>query len=133
MPTLKPEEFVPKSVAKVRTNKIAAMRALANQSASNSVVSSNIKRSKEKSLGLQIGSLFGLFSGIILFMISHRVFDLFFVSAIVATCVGVACLYLLYGRKKPKTDAVAEVSKVCLLYTSPSPRDRTRSRMPSSA
>ena len=26
-----------------------------------------------------------------------------------------------------------EVSKYCLLYTSPSPRDRTRSRMPSSA
>ena len=26
-----------------------------------------------------------------------------------------------------------EASKVCLLYTSPSPRDRTRSRMPSSA
>ena len=25
------------------------------------------------------------------------------------------------------------VSKTCLLYTSPSPRDRTRSRMPSSA
>ena len=25
------------------------------------------------------------------------------------------------------------VNKVCLLYTSPSPRDRTRSRMPSSA
>ena len=25
------------------------------------------------------------------------------------------------------------VSKACLLYTSPSPRDRTRSRMPSSA
>ena len=25
------------------------------------------------------------------------------------------------------------VSKICLLYTSPSPRDRTRSRMPSSA
>ena len=25
------------------------------------------------------------------------------------------------------------VDKVCLLYTSPSPRDRTRSRMPSSA
>ena len=29
---------------------------------------------------------------------------------------------------------VAEISKnFCLLYTSPSPRDRTRSRMPSSA
>ena len=26
-----------------------------------------------------------------------------------------------------------ELSKSCLLYTSPSPRDRTRSRMPSSA
>ena len=26
-----------------------------------------------------------------------------------------------------------EGNKVCLLYTSPSPRDRTRSRMPSSA
>ena len=25
------------------------------------------------------------------------------------------------------------VDKICLLYTSPSPRDRTRSRMPSSA
>ena len=28
---------------------------------------------------------------------------------------------------------LAEVVKICLLYTSPSPRDRTRSRMPSSA
>jgi len=27
----------------------------------------------------------------------------------------------------------AQYDKVCLLYTSPSPRDRTRSRMPSSA
>ena len=26
-----------------------------------------------------------------------------------------------------------QVKKICLLYTSPSPRDRTRSRMPSSA
>ena len=26
-----------------------------------------------------------------------------------------------------------ELAKTCLLYTSPSPRDRTRSRMPSSA
>ena len=37
------------------------------------------------------------------------------------------------------TEAVTEAQKknvqafVCLLYTSPSPRDRTRSRMPSSA
>ena len=30
-------------------------------------------------------------------------------------------------------DAIDKVGKDCLLYTSPSPRDRTRSRMPSSA
>ena len=30
-------------------------------------------------------------------------------------------------------DLLAEMGTVCLLYTSPSPRDRTRSRMPSSA
>ena len=29
--------------------------------------------------------------------------------------------------------AINEIYKYCLLYTSPSPRDRTRSRMPSSA
>ena len=28
---------------------------------------------------------------------------------------------------------IFDVSHICLLYTSPSPRDRTRSRMPSSA
>ena len=36
----------------------------------------------------------------------------------------------------PHAEAVfsfIEASEVCLLYTSPSPRDRTRSRMPSSA
>ena len=35
-----------------------------------------------------------------------------------------------------ETDAAltaAQIDEVCLLYTSPSPRDRTRSRMPSSA
>ena len=30
-------------------------------------------------------------------------------------------------------DALTAVKETCLLYTSPSPRDRTRSRMPSSA
>ena len=32
-----------------------------------------------------------------------------------------------------KTGTGSEMFNVCLLYTSPSPRDRTRSRMPSSA
>ena len=34
-------------------------------------------------------------------------------------------------KKHPKT--LVKVVRTCLLYTSPSPRDRTRSRMPSSA
>ena len=32
-----------------------------------------------------------------------------------------------------KVEEVRVIPDVCLLYTSPSPRDRTRSRMPSSA
>ena len=35
--------------------------------------------------------------------------------------------------KKDKNDILKANSIDCLLYTSPSPRDRTRSRMPSSA
>ena len=34
---------------------------------------------------------------------------------------------------KPNADGSSKGVKICLLYTSPSPRDRTRSRMPSSA
>ena len=38
------------------------------------------------------------------------------------------------GKLKPALAAQGmELSKVCLLYTSPSPRDATLSRMPSSA
>ena len=33
----------------------------------------------------------------------------------------------------PTVDPSTETGYICLLYTSPSPRDRTRSRMPSSA
>ena len=36
------------------------------------------------------------------------------------------------GDKIEKNEIIAYV-RLCLLYTSPSPRDRTRSRMPSSA
>ena len=35
--------------------------------------------------------------------------------------------------RKHYADAISRNSNFCLLYTSPSPRDRTRSRMPSSA
>ena len=38
-----------------------------------------------------------------------------------------------YKDVKLLSPFVPERGKICLLYTSPSPRDRTRSRMPSSA
>ena len=37
------------------------------------------------------------------------------------------------GLVKEGDEAIKDVTDPCLLYTSPSPRDRTRSRMPSSA
>ena len=40
----------------------------------------------------------------------------------------VSAVFLLNGY-----DALSEVSCICLLYTSPSPRDKRQSRMPSSA
>ena len=40
---------------------------------------------------------------------------------------------ILENVKNLKTHDNGRTYKVCLLYTSPSPRDRTRSRMPSSA
>ena len=35
--------------------------------------------------------------------------------------------------RKQKVEVLIDFTQPCLLYTSPSPRDRTRSRMPSSA
>ena len=40
---------------------------------------------------------------------------------------------LLEHAKTFNASELREIGKLCLLYTSPSPRDRTRSRMPSSA
>ena len=44
-------------------------------------------------------------------------------------------IYYLTGNKSPLTLKIPgrHPPNTCLLYTSPSPRDRTRSRMPSSA
>ena len=55
--------------------------------------------------------------------------------------VGIECLHgdkdqnerTLVMKKFSKTEETAILVATCLLYTSPSPRDRTRSRMPSSA
>ena len=44
------------------------------------------------------------------------------------------CAALGFKQPEPVTvGQVIEMSKDCLLYTSPSPRDRQKSRMPSSA
>ena len=40
---------------------------------------------------------------------------------------------LTVAEQRAKVMGKTEVVSICLLYTSPSPRDRTRSRMPSSA
>ena len=40
---------------------------------------------------------------------------------------------MLIRYRPDEVVAIIDNMKVCLLYTSPSPRDRTRSRMPSSA
>ena len=42
---------------------------------------------------------------------------------------GLLLVLVVYYLDRPRTAYV----ETCLLYTSPSPRDRTRSRMPSSA
>ena len=72
-------------------------------------------------------------------------------NSMVAYCLGITDVdpieldlyferFLSTARKKPPDFDIDfswkdrdEVYKYCLLYTSPSPRDRTRSRMPSSA
>ena len=67
-------------------------------------------------------------SGIDLFI--PEVYDIVW-SLIILVIVAV----FFYKFFMPKFNAIFDerAAKICLLYTSPSPRDRTRSRMPSSA
>ena len=48
------------------------------------------------------------------------------------TVLGLEEKYKQEDQKTVRAENITE-SLICLLYTSPSPRDRTRSRMPSSA
>ena len=50
-------------------------------------------------------------------------------GAIIATCGETVVLATVVGAKKVNPD----MDYFCLLYTSPSPRDKRQSRMPSSA
>ena len=40
---------------------------------------------------------------------------------------------MTWGEQNTQKEGFEQMDYACLLYTSPSPRDRTRSRMPSSA
>ena len=53
--------------------------------------------------------------------------------AFAADIAGVVGLIWIFWAKKGYTGDSFLWALTCLLYTSPSPRDRTRSRMPSSA
>ena len=46
---------------------------------------------------------------------------------------GIMVVVTMLEDRQVNLAALGELLKICLLYTSPSPRDRTRSRMPSSA
>ena len=46
---------------------------------------------------------------------------------------GVSSFEEMTNLSKDLRATLSELAEICLLYTSPSPRDRTRSRMPSSA
>ena len=48
-------------------------------------------------------------------------------------CSGLSLAYQLEVNSKLKSRSLAIIDNSCLLYTSPSPRDATLSRMPSSA
>ena len=56
-------------------------------------------------------------------------------SAEIAERLGASVVHNLHAGTVPHTlqDLQQRKDNTCLLYTSPSPRDRTRSRMPSSA
>ena len=75
-------------------------------------------------------------------MLAHEIIDKNITPLKVTDSVALALtkMDLLYVTRFPVVDEGVMVSTVslntlidCLLYTSPSPRDRTRSRMPSSA
>ena len=59
-------------------------------------------------------------------------FLMFFGNSLTVTTVSLF-LILLFGAMAAHAVSEYEFRGNCLLYTSPSPRDRTRSRMPSSA
>ena len=79
-----------------------------------------------------VGALVGVFSGLATGLIHTK----FRVPSFIAT-LGISGIWtgiaFVSSNATPITISNADIHYLCLLYTSPSPRDRTRSRMPSSA
>ena len=67
----------------------------------------------------------------------HTLFDGFFTFAFAPNSVAKGGTHIKDGIDLKRTMVIVvlamQLCYICLLYTSPSPRDRTRSRMPSSA
>ena len=66
-------------------------------------------------------------------MVDPEYFDPVIESSVCDKPVELAPGLVFCGELQISPTAVNPLSGICLLYTSPSPRDRTRSRMPSSA
>ena len=63
--------------------------------------------------------------------VAYRMLGLTWVDALYQTLITITTVG--YGEIPPESGPITPTYRACLLYTSPSPRDRTRSRMPSSA
>ena len=57
----------------------------------------------------------------------------FMVLAALAVCFGTFSVTAYAQSNEPQTEPAPVEETTCLLYTSPSPRDKRQSRMPSSA
>ena len=86
---------------------------------------------------LRLGRAASLFAGLAMMFSGFLVVSVVF-SMIIAAAAWLpwllACIEMIIRKQEDKGDVpYSPIPYVCLLYTSPSPRDRTRSRMPSSA
>ena len=71
--------------------------------------------------------------GVTCILISHKLREVFAIADSVTVLRDGQTIITLDAKKGEVSEAAIIKHMVCLLYTSPSPRDRTRSRMPSSA
>ena len=78
---------------------------------------------------LAILGVIGIFTSFITIFVTIKDDDKVLTGIIFLTLMILIFLYIWYQANQSKNISI----KICLLYTSPSPRDRQKSRMPSSA